>query len=110
MGQYKIDEVVLVTGEELIEGTLHYLTAIRFTDAFNSPHNRENPFVVLTKVTGRSRLTGTEVLKSGLLRVERSSILMAAPRAEISSFDQGRFGPQPLVPSHASGAAGLIGS
>lgn len=85
MAQYMTDPVVVLTSDEVIEGILHYPIGMRLSDALNVRQPQNAPFLVLTRATVRSRITGKELLKTELLLTARNAIKMVVPKLELIS-------------------------
>lgn len=83
--QYMTDPVVLLTSEEIIEGILHYPAGMRLSDALNSRHPQDSPFLVLTRATVRCRATGKELLRTELLLTARNAIKLVIPKLELTA-------------------------
>lgn len=81
----KSEQVVVLTTESLIEGNLHYLKEVRLSDALNSPHLRESPYMALNDVRVVRLESGEEILRVHFMLVARSQILCIMPKAEIVS-------------------------
>lgn len=79
----KSEQVIVLTVESLIEGSLHYHKDVRLSDALNSPYLRENPYVALNDVRVLRLASGEEILRVRFLLVARSQILCIMPKSEV---------------------------
>lgn len=69
----------------MIEGSLHYLKEVRLSDALNSPHLRDSPYMALNDVRVLRLASGEEILRVRFLLVARSQILCVMPKSEVVS-------------------------
>src|SRR5258705_4836540 len=82
------ERVVIVTDQELIEGTICYAEGIRLSDALNSESaHLSKPHLPLVDASVIRIETGREILRSRFLLVARSKIVVLLPKSEICTED-----------------------
>jgi hypothetical protein len=79
------ERVVILTDQDLIEGTICYSEGIRLSDALNSETaHLARPHLPLVDATVCQRNTGQVILRSRFLLVARSKIVVVLPKSEFS--------------------------
>ena len=81
------EPVVIVTNEDLIEGSIYYHHNVRLSDTLKSPSALENPYLALTNATVTHRATGKKVVHSRFMLVARSKVTALMPRSELIDSD-----------------------
>jgi vesicle coat complex subunit len=82
------ERVVILTDQELIEGTICYVEGVRLSDALNSETaHLSRPHLPLVDATVSHRITGEVILRSRFLLVARSRIVVLLPKSEFCPGD-----------------------
>jgi hypothetical protein len=82
------ERVVILTDQDLIEGTICYVEGIRLSDALNSETaHLARPHLPLVDATVSNRNTGEVVLRSRFLLVARNKIIVLLPKSEFCNGD-----------------------
>ena len=77
------EPVLVVTDDDLIEGTICYHKNVRLSDAMKSPASLNNPYLALANATVTRRATGQQVIRTRFLLVTRSRITALMPKSEV---------------------------
>ena len=98
------ERVVIVTDQELIEGTICYAEGIRLSDALNSESaHLSKPHLPLVDASVTRIETGREILRSRFLLVARSKIVVLLPKSEICTDDVSWVLGPPAADGHRAG-------
>src|SRR5437867_11925128 len=78
------ERIVIVTDQDVIEGTICYPRGVRLSDALNAESAKlSKPHLPLVDVTVTRIETGRELLRSRFLLVAHSKIVLLLPKSEI---------------------------